>query len=167
MSTWRKISSWATNRARAPRPLLTCGRWAPASVCLLASTSSSPPPLSPAERPTLSCESSQRSSRKQSECPESFYVICTLFCRAETQAFMLIVLFFPLMVCHREMDDQISADLKDEVCIIRAVLDCVRKCTCCWLLDFSFVYFFNIRMKSRRMTLMTLSSPCLLSWQER
>lgn len=45
-----------------------------------------------------------------------FYVICGFFSCAEIQAFMLIFLF-PLMVRHREMDDQISADLKDEVCI--------------------------------------------------
>lgn len=68
MSTWRKISFWAIHRVHAQRPSLTWERWARGCVCPLESTSSSPPPLSPVKRLTLSSESSLRSNQRQSMC---------------------------------------------------------------------------------------------------
>lgn len=67
MCTWRRTSSWLTPRVHAPRPSSTWGRWAPVCGCPRGSTSSSPPPLSPARKPTSCCGFSPRSSRKQSE----------------------------------------------------------------------------------------------------
>lgn len=66
MSIWRKTSFWAIHRVLARRPSLTCERWARGFVCPLESTSSSPPPLNPAKRLTLSSESSLRSNQRQS-----------------------------------------------------------------------------------------------------
>lgn len=85
MSTWRKTFFWAIHHVHALRPSSTCERWARASACPPESTWSSPPPLSPTKRLTLSSGSSPRSSRRQSTCPLCvWFFYCPFFtCKAK------------------------------------------------------------------------------------
>lgn len=76
MSTWRRISFWVTHHVHARRLSSTCERWAHVSACPPESTWSSPPPLSPTKRLTLSSGSSRRNSSRQSTCP--FCVVSAL-----------------------------------------------------------------------------------------
>ncbi len=74
MFTLKRTSSWDTRRLPALRPSSTCGRWALVSTCLPVNTSLSPPPTNPAKRQILSCESSLKSSHRQSECVFIFQI---------------------------------------------------------------------------------------------
>lgn len=69
MSTWRRTSFCVTHHAHVRRLSSTCERWAHVSACPPESTWSSPPPLSPTKRRTLSSGSSRRNSPRQSTCP--------------------------------------------------------------------------------------------------
>lgn len=64
---WSGSSSWLTRPALALSSSLTCGRWAHASGCLPASTSSYPPHSSRRKRPTSCSEFSQRNPPTQSK----------------------------------------------------------------------------------------------------
>lgn len=64
--TWIRAISWRTDRKLAPRPSSTCAKSARGSTCLLANTSSCPPPSSPTKTATSACASSPRSRPKHS-----------------------------------------------------------------------------------------------------
>lgn len=60
MSTWRKTSSWPAVQQLVLRPLLTCARYAAASVFPLENTSSFPLPLNQTRTQTFICGYSLR-----------------------------------------------------------------------------------------------------------